>query len=187
MHRGDLVFVSEPGRYVPDNGAAQHGVITRAAGAESGYRTFGGYGSVIVYDSPARGGPPVIHRAHFWVAAGENWFDAANRSFHHADSCRELPNCPAPHAGFITKGDANGQYDQVNGISASGPVRPAWIDGIAHVRVPYLGYVRLWLAEGSVPVGTTGGGQSSAFVHPSSSSTRSSGVGFASSSPALYR
>ncbi|MFB6280811.1 MAG: S26 family signal peptidase [Haloferacaceae archaeon] len=149
MHRGDLVFVSERGRYVPDGGAGDRGVVTRAEGERIDYRTFGGYGSVVVYDSPGRGGPPVIHRAQFWVAEGENWFDAADPAHHRADSCSDLPNCPAPHAGFITKGDANGQYDQANGISA--PVRPAWIDGVAHARVPYLGYVRLWLVGGGNP------------------------------------
>ncbi|MFB6303407.1 MAG: S26 family signal peptidase [Haloferacaceae archaeon] len=164
MHRGDLVFVSEPGRYVPDSGSDGRGVVTRAEGKRIDYRTFGGYGSVIVYDSPSRGGPPVIHRAHFWVAEGENWFAEADPSYHHADSCRDLPNCPAPHAGFVTKGDANGQYDQVNGIS--GPVRPAWIAGIAHVRVPYLGYVRLWFASGAGPPIVVDPGGSAATSSP---------------------
>ncbi|GKZ13081.1 Signal peptidase I-like protein [Haladaptatus sp. T7] len=43
-----------------------------------------------------------------------------------ADDCEELPNCPAPHAGFITKGDHNGEYDQVyRGIGGpmSAPVK----------------------------------------------------------------
>jgi signal peptidase len=144
MHKGDLVFVSEPGRYVPDTGSDGEGVVTRAKGAEVGYRSFGGYGSVVVYDSPNRGGPPVIHRAHFWVNEGENWYDEADPAYHNADSCLDMPNCPAPHDGFITKGDNNGGYDQVLGISQ--PVRPGWVVGIAHVRVPYLGYIRLWLA-----------------------------------------
>ncbi|MFB6079659.1 MAG: S26 family signal peptidase [Haloferacaceae archaeon] len=165
MYRGDLVFVSTPGRYVPDGSARTRGIVTETAGERIDYRTFGGYGSVIVYDSPARSGPPVIHRARFWVDDGENWYDKADPSYIAADSCRELPNCPAPHAGFITKGDANGEYDQVNGIA--GPVRPTWITGVAHVRVPYLGYVRLWLAEGQrapLVVGPGSGGTSGGAV-----------------------
>jgi signal peptidase len=110
-----------------------------------GYRTFGGDGSVVVYDDPGRSGPPIIHRAEFYVEAGENWYGRADPAFVSADNCRELRNCPAPHAGFITKGDANGQYDQASGIAE--PVKPAWITGIARVRIPYLGWVRLGLAD----------------------------------------
>jgi signal peptidase len=55
-----------------------------------------------------------------------------------------LQHCPAPYDGFITKGDANPQYDQVSGIAA--PVQERDIAGVARVRVPYLGYVRLGFA-----------------------------------------
>ena len=171
MHRGDLVFVSTPGRYAPDGAASTNGVVTEAEGERIDYRTFGGYGSVIVYDSPERNGPPVIHRARFWVEDGEDWYDRADPSYHNAGSCRDLPNCPAPHAGFVTKGDANGEYDQVNGIA--GPVRPAWIDGVAHVRIPYLGYVRLWLAEGQrAPLVVESGGRAGTAGVPGSTGER---------------
>lgn len=146
MYRGDLVFVSEPGRYAPAAAHAETGVVTLENGVGAGHRSFGGYGSVVVYDDPTSGGAPVIHRAHLWVDAGENWYDRADPAYHGADSCAELPNCPAPHAGFVTKGDDNAVYDQVNGLSE--PVRPGWIVGVAQVRLPYLGYVRLWLSEG---------------------------------------
>jgi signal peptidase len=145
MHKGDLVFITEPGRYTPDAAHGTTGVVTAATGQEIDYRTFGGPGSVVVYDEPGQGGPPIIHRAEFYVEDGENWFDRADPEFVSADSCRELLNCPAPHAGFITKGDANGRYDQASGIAA--PVRPAWVTGIARVRIPYLGWVRLGLAD----------------------------------------
>ncbi|MFB9805374.1 hypothetical protein ACFFQF_08330 [Haladaptatus pallidirubidus] len=67
-----------------------------------------------------------------------------------ADSCQELLNCPAPHAGFITKGDANDAYDQV--VPISEPVKPSWIRGTAEVKIPWLGHVRLFFASTSVPV-----------------------------------
>ena len=146
MYRGDLVFVSEPGRYAPAAAHTGTGVVTLQNGTGAGHRSFGGYGSVVVYDDPTSAGAPVIHRAHLWVDAGENWYGRADPAYHRADSCAELPNCPAPHAGFVTKGDDNAVYDQVNGLSE--PVRPDWIVGVAQVRLPYLGYVRLWLAEG---------------------------------------
>jgi signal peptidase len=145
MHKGDLVFITEPGRYAPDSAYDSTGVVTAETGSDAGYRTFGGPGSVVVYDDPGRGGPPIIHRAEFYVQEGENWYDRADPEFISADSCDDLRNCPAPHAGFITKGDANGRYDQASGIA--GPVRSSWITGIARIRIPYLGWVRLGLAD----------------------------------------
>jgi signal peptidase len=144
MQKGDLVFITEPGRYTPDAAYGSTGVVTSETGDDIGYRTFGGPGSVIVYDDPSRGGPPIIHRALFYVEAGENWYGRTDPEFVSADSCGELRNCPAPHAGFITKGDANSRYDQASNIAE--PVKPSWITGIARVRIPYLGWVRLGLA-----------------------------------------
>jgi signal peptidase len=152
MHRGDLVLITEPGRFAPDAAERGTGVVTYEAGRDVGYRSFGDYGSVVVYDNPRRGGPPVIHRAHFYVEAGEDWYSRANPDYLAADSCAELESCPAGQAGYITKGDANANYDQANGIS--GPVRPGWITGVARVRIPLLGWVRLALSwvSGPVPV-----------------------------------
>ncbi len=141
MQKGDLIFITEPTRFAPDAAYDGTGVVTYERGEETGYTTFGSYGSVIIYDSPERPGPPIIHRARFWVQEGENWYAKADKDYVTADNCAELSNCPAPHAGFITKGDANPEYDQANGIS--GPVKPGWITGVARVRIPYLGWVRL--------------------------------------------
>ena len=160
MHKGDLVFITEPGRYTPDAAYGSTGVVTAESGAEIGYRSFGGEGSVVVYDDPGQAGPPIIHRAQFYVDAGENWYDRPDPEYVSADSCRELRNCPAPHAGFITKGDANGRYDQASGIAS--PVRSSWITGIARLRIPYLGWVRLGLAD------VVQGQESSVFAAPPS-------------------
>jgi signal peptidase len=141
MHKGDLVFITETGRFTPDAAHGETGVVPQDVARETEYWKFGGYGSVIVYDDPTDAGPPVIHRAHFWVEEGENWYDRADSDYVSATDCEEMRNCPAPHAGFVTKGDANGGYDQVNGISE--PVKPGWIVGTARVRIPYLGWVRL--------------------------------------------
>ena len=144
MHRGDLVFVTEPHRFTPDYAYGDTGIVTVDIGTDQGYRSFGGNGSVVIYDPPDRVGSPIIHRAHFYVEDGENWYDEANPAYVTADDCDALQNCPAPHAGFITKGDANARYDQASNIA--GPVRPTWIRGTARLRIPYLGYVRLQLA-----------------------------------------
>jgi signal peptidase len=142
MQRGDLIFVTDPERFTPDY--AQAGIVTVEVGTDEGYRSFDGNGSVIIYDPPDRVGSPIIHRAHFHVEAGENWYDRANPAYLNADDCESLSNCPAPHDGFITKGDANARYDQASNIA--GPVRPEWVRGTARLRIPYLGHIRLRLA-----------------------------------------
>jgi len=147
MQVNDLVFVMEPDRFAGPAAHGDTGVVTARAGREVGYRTFGEYGDVIVYERDGDGRRvPIIHRAMFWVEEGENWYDKADRDYITSAECGDtpgegLPNCPAPHAGFITKGDSNGRYDQVT--SLSGPVRPEWVVGTAEVRVPGLGWIRL--------------------------------------------
>jgi signal peptidase len=153
MQKGDLIFVTEPGRYMPDYAHGETGVVTYRVGEQADYRTFGSYGSVVVYKNPSTFGPPIIHRAMFWVDEGENWYDEANKSYINAGSCAELRNCPAPHSGFVTKGDNNPYYDQANGISS--PVKPDWLVGTARLRIPYLGWIRLGFsgAATAIPVG----------------------------------
>jgi signal peptidase len=160
MHRGDLVFVVEDGRFAGDAAVAGTGVVTRRAGANTSQVKFGADGDVVVYrpDGSERR-DPIIHRAQFYVQEGENWYPKADQAHVRADSCRELTNCPAPNAGFITKGDnprTNEYYDQAQGMSR--PVKPSWIEGKAMVRVPWLGLVRLELAKLTASVGTLGRG-----------------------------
>ncbi|SFR86000.1 signal peptidase, endoplasmic reticulum-type [Halomicrobium zhouii] len=146
MAVGDLVFVMDEARFPGDGAHGETGVVTARSGAETGYATFGGSGDVVVFAPDGNDdATPVIHRAMFWVADGENWYDEANPEFvGDADSCVELRNCPAPHAGFVTKGDnarTNPGYDQAQGMFA--PVRPEWIVGTAEARLPWLGCLRL--------------------------------------------
>ena len=147
MQVGDLVFVTEPGRLAPDAAENGVGVVTYEVGREVDYRTFGSYGSVMIYTPPGRTGAPIIHRAMFRVTEGENWYDRADAEYHNAVDCGSLANCPAPHDGYITLGDNNGAYDQASGLSP--PVRAEWVNGVARLRVPYLGYIRL-IATGQV-------------------------------------
>jgi signal peptidase len=160
MERGDLVFVMSEDRFVPD-AAPTHddgstGVVPADRAAEVGYTEFNRPGDVIVYERNGRSSAtPVIHRAMLWVEADENWYDRADPdAVGNAENCQALRHCPAPHPGFITKGDndgTNGQYDQVTGLSA--PVKPAWVIGTAEFRVPYLGQIRLLLQQS--PAGST--------------------------------
>lgn len=144
MHPGDLVFITQPDRLGPSFDDAETGVVSAETGEEHEYRSFDGYGSVIIYQTPeraSRGQSPIIHRAHLYVEEDENWYDRANPEYLRGDSCEAVRYCPAPYDGFITKGDNNAEYDQANDIAK--PVRSDWVRGVARIRIPYLGWVRL--------------------------------------------
>jgi len=149
MQKGDLVFVTEAHRFAGGAAVEGTGVVPTQAGRDVGYRKFGKPGDVIVYrPNNDTGRDPIIHRAMFYVEAGENWYDEANQSHVEADDCTELSYCPAPNAGFITKGDnpgSNRYYDQARRMSR--PVKPAWIEAKAMVRIPGLGWIRLKWAQ----------------------------------------
>ncbi|ADJ13527.1 S26 family signal peptidase [Halalkalicoccus jeotgali] len=150
MQPNDLVFITDNDRFINDGATGDTGVVTAETGRETGYKTFNGPGDVIVYEPNGNDRQvPIIHRAHFWVEEGENWYDRADPDHvGNADNCGELRNCPAPQSGFITKGDnevTNQRYDQVRGLS--GPVKEEWVIGTAEIRIPWLGWVRLQLAE----------------------------------------
>ncbi|WP_276273397.1 S26 family signal peptidase [Haloarcula litorea] len=152
IEKGDLVFVMEEERFPGRN--ATHGVVTAHRGGQ--YVRFSQPGDVIVYAPDGmRQRTPIIHRAMFYVEDGENWVDRANPEYlGAAESCEAVRTCPAPHAGFITKGDNNGNYDQVGSNPISGVVRPAWVVGTAEWRVPVLGQIRLgWNRAAAEPTG----------------------------------
>jgi signal peptidase len=122
MQVGDLIFVQAPQRTE---------IITYEEGKLTGYTSFNDYGDVIIYrPNGLTSATPIIHRARYWVETGE-----------------EMPNGqPAPHAGYITKGDHNSGYDQpMLGVE---PVKPEWVVAVAKIRVPYLGYPSLILKKG---------------------------------------
>jgi len=143
MNTHDLVFVMESDRFPAAEAAGGADVVTAERGAQTGYTQFGGHGDVIIYAPDGRTSEtPIIHRAMLWVEEGENWYDRADPAHvRNADSCVQLRNCPAPHDGYVTKGDNNAVYDQTRGLS--GPVKPEWVVGTAEVRAPGLGWLRL--------------------------------------------
>jgi signal peptidase I len=108
-------------------------VVTYKQGIQENYMKFGNYGDVIVYrPNGDEHMTPIIHRAMDRVNAGDR-----------------LPNNQtATHAGYITKGDANADYDQpllFGGAPRVEPVKPEWIIGVAQYRVPEIGNLRLAL------------------------------------------
>ncbi len=161
LQTGDLVFIMEEHRFAGKAAINGTGIVPYQVGAAVGYTEFNKYGDVIVYHRNGKEQlTPIIHRARFWVSEGENWYDEANQSFlGGADNCEELANCPAEHAGFITKGDNNEVYDQVGIDPISEPVKPKWIVGTAEFRIPWLGEIRLFfgrIATISMPPSATG-------------------------------
>ncbi len=121
---GDIIFVE---------GVDRTNITTYEAGKQNGYTSFGEPGDVILYRPYGKeGATPIIHRAMYYVEKGEPmWADGP----------------PAPHAGYITKGDnpkTNPLYDQQGSISAYQPVKKEWVIGVARFyRVPFVGYVSL--------------------------------------------
>lgn len=117
MHVGDLILVQAPQRTT---------ITTYEEGKLIGYTSFNDYGDVIIYrPNGCSYKTPIIHRAMYLVERGE-----------------EMPGgMPAPHAGYITKGDNNPGYDQA--MLGVAPVKPEWVIAVARARVPYLGYPAL--------------------------------------------
>ncbi|MBL7118138.1 MAG: signal peptidase I [Candidatus Syntrophoarchaeum sp.] len=117
---GDLIFVQAPHRT---------NVTTYEEGEMLNHTSFNNYGDVIIYRPNGFSSvTPIIHRAMYWVEKGE-----------------EMPGGkPAPHAGYITRGDNNLHPDQ----PGYEPVKPEWVIAVARARVPYLGYPSLILKKG---------------------------------------
>lgn len=141
IQQGDIIVIMEEDRFAP-NAADENSIVTLREGRDVGYRSLGDYGSVIVFTSSDSGTQSTVHRAMFYVEEGENWFDRANPAYlNGAESCQSLRKCPAPNAGYITKGDANPSYDQAIGMSP--PIHERWIEGTAREKVPFVGWFRL--------------------------------------------
>jgi len=132
VERGDLVVVTSTDRFPWGGlvGSDDDGAPTRLGGA----------GDVAVFDSPESDGKPILHRIAFRVTEGEDWTERADPAMLDG-TCAELTTCPAPHDGYVTYGDANGEYDQSAGIAPV--VRAEWIHAKALLSVPHVGWFRL--------------------------------------------
>lgn len=121
---GDIIFIQSTDRTE---------IITYETGNQIDYKSFDNYGDVILYKKLGKeGDTPIIHRAMYYVEEGEPMWKGGP---------------PAPHAGYITKGDnseTNPSYDQQGNISPLKPVKKEWIIGVARFyRVPLLGCISL--------------------------------------------
>lgn len=121
---GDIIFIQSIDRTE---------IITFDEGMTSNYKAFDEFGDVVLYKPLGnKDATPIIHRAMYYVDEGEPMW-------------KNGP--PAPHAGYITKGDnqkTNPGYDQQGNISPYAPVRKEWIIGVARFqRIPLLGCISL--------------------------------------------
>jgi signal peptidase len=124
MHRGDEVLIQA---------LSKTDIHTARDSFQTGYKTYGDYGDVIVYRPLGNESTiPVIHRALYWVNESEPMW----------------PRGPAaPHSGYITLGDNNGgRLDQDSDVCPFQPVREEWVIGVAKYDVPYLGYLRVFIS-----------------------------------------
>ena len=107
-------------------------ITTYEDGKTLNYRSLNDYGDAITYypwgDSKLI---PILHRAMYYVEEGKPMWPGGP---------------PAPHDGYITKGDNNAFSDQQSHISNLQPVKQEWIIAVAKARIPLLGY----LSSGSV-------------------------------------
>ena len=145
MQRGDLIFVADNERFVSDGAIDGTGVVTAEDAEETGHTTFGQAGDVIIFMPDGNDHTtPVIHRAHLWVEEGDDWVAKADPDVIGDLECEDVEaTCPAPHDGFITKGDANPSYDQHRGGAQTNVVKPEWVTAKSVFRIPWLGHVRL--------------------------------------------
>ena len=120
ISEGDIVFLL---------GTERVNITTYEEGKEIDYKTFEEYGDVIVYEPNGNEhATPIIHRAMDLVDEGEIMVPKGYRE--------------APHSGYTTKGDHNKHYDQAGSLN---PVKPEWVIGVAKFRIPYMGYVTLYM------------------------------------------
>jgi Signal peptidase I len=125
MNVGDIVFIKSIHRT---------DVITQqdSIKMDKPYMKFNKGGDVILYRPYGMEGVvPIIHRAMYYVEEGEEMW---------------VGGPPAPHAGYITKGDnvmTNPHYDQQTSISQGLPIKEEWIIGTSQFKIPYLGKIRL--------------------------------------------
>lgn len=119
MQNGDLILIQK---------VSVDQIKTWEEARQTGYKTFEGYGDVLVYRPFGRTDvTPVIHRA----------MNRANSSLSMWEG-----SVLAPNDGFVTQGDNNYLFDQCSGICPNTPVKEEWVLGVARFRIPYLGYIR---------------------------------------------
>ena len=157
---GDMIYVQSPDKC---------DIVSYVDGYKTGYKTFGDYGSVIVYKRDS--GNPVIHRAIVYVEKnGSSWnieslqgFDESlwniNGTEHEYMNVSGTLNivfesdyrsytCSINlnsllQSGYLTLGDNNTMFDQNSGIMTNRPISKEMIKSVASTEIPWLGCLKL--------------------------------------------
>lgn len=137
INTSDAIIIVNHNPSAPPLLATGDGIVTTQS--PEPYSSFGGAGTVIVFETPDSE-IPVMHRARMRVDEGENWIVRVNSEFAYRDvSCDEVTTCPAKTDGYITAGDNNQRYDQLTGTPV---VEESQVHGIVRYRVPYWRVIR---------------------------------------------
>lgn len=133
INTGDMIVISSLNNPNP----LIDTTVYPAANSSKGF-PHGKDGSVVVF-TDGDASDPVIHRVIYAVDKGENWVEAVNQSgIPSGWGCERIEQCPAPHDGYITKGDNNTYYDQT---AEYGVVDRSDVLGLAIVRIPHAGFI----------------------------------------------
>lgn len=117
MKIADLIIFQSPDRTR---------IVTYQEGFNSDFFSFNDFGNVIIYGRYGNKKDRIIHRAMYRVDEGDPMWPGGP---------------PAPHPGYITKGDHNSMIDQKSpSISYHEPVREEWVIGVSKWRIPLVGY-----------------------------------------------
>ncbi|MFW5952540.1 MAG: S26 family signal peptidase [Candidatus Natronoplasma sp.] len=161
---GDIVIVQE---------SDKEDITTYVEGRASGYRKYGQYGDVIIFEPDGdRQETPIIHRAVLYLeenASAEGTFDIPSLqdlehgtdwdsedgtyygidgkitlyNYGHQDDDLEIDLSELSHGGYITRGDNNDEIDQTSTRQLSPPVKEEWIKGRATGELPWFGIIKL--------------------------------------------
>lgn len=156
---GDMIYVQSPDKC---------DIVSYVEGYKTGYKTFGDYGSVIVYKRDS--GNPVIHRAILYLEKnGSTWNIESLQGYDET-----LWNIGGGHtymnvsglltmtfksdyreiicsinldslmqSGYLTLGDNNTNFDQNSGIMTNRPISKEMIKSVASTEIPWLGCLKL--------------------------------------------
>lgn len=165
MNVGDIVFVKK-------QTSAPGNIITYVVGRDTGYKTYGQYGNVILYQSPS--GSVIIHRAMFYLTWNNS--QPVVQGYHNQSWMKVTPSYVeidgagingrglavmigsfVNESGFITCGDYNLEHsgltaswnsslyiaaDQNVGI-INAPINSSNLRGVAFWDIPWFGLIKL--------------------------------------------
>lgn len=161
---GDMIYVKDPSKTE---------IISYVDGSKTGYRTFGDYGSVIIYRIPT--GNPIIHRAIVWIewdADNDCWnipsFKEYDQSLWNIDGGHEYTNITegmklqmnfqSDYRNLVNvsftfdENDKHSGYltlgDNNSGFDQSGKtslVENERIKSVADAEIPWLGVIKLFV------------------------------------------